>query len=62
VLNLYLPVDGCGCFIINNLIQIYKKSTKLLGACGESRIRTHETISRLSVFKTDAIDQLCHLS
>ena len=35
----------------------------LLGTfSGESRIRTHETISRSSVFKTDAISQLCHLS
>ena len=36
--------------------------TSLLSFGGESRIRTHGTVSRSLDFKSSAIDQLCHLS
>ena len=40
--------------------QSYYRYTK--GQCGESRIRTHGTVSRSPDFKSGAIDQLYHLS
>lgn len=46
--------SGCVCQCVHKFHH--------LTMCGESRIRTHGTVTRSSDFKSDAIDQLCHLS